>query len=137
MASFSDISRGFLGNGWNYPLGQRAGHTALAQHEESIRQAIRIILLTNPGERVMRPDFGAGLNDFLFEPVTPGTMKALETRVNEALIDFEPRIDVISVAVTAPDSTSGRVLIDINYRVRSSNAVANLVYPFYLGEGPA
>jgi phage baseplate assembly protein W len=137
MAASNGSSRAFLGVGWNYPVGQRAGHTALAQHEEDIRQAIRIILLTNPGERVMRPTFGAGLNDFLFEPVTPGTMTALETRVREALIDEEPRIDVNAVTVTADDSTSGRVLIDIVYRVRSSNAVANLVYPFYLQEGPA
>jgi uncharacterized protein len=136
MAATNGSSRAFLGVGWNYPVGQRAGHTAVAQYEEDIRQAIRIILLTNPGERVMRPTFGAGLNDFLFEPVTPSTMTALETRVREALIDDEPRIDVNTVTVTADDSTSGRVLIDIVYRVRSSNALANLVYPFYLGEGP-
>jgi phage baseplate assembly protein W len=107
----------------------------MAVYEEDIRQAIRIILETNPGERVMRPDFGAGLRDFVFEPLSVATMHRVETRVREALIDFEPRIDVVEVIVRAGQIARGELLIEITYRVRASNSVTNLVYPFYLGEG--
>lgn len=133
MASLS--SKSFLGVGWNFPVGETAGQTAMAQYEEDVRQAILIILQTNPGERVMRPTFGAGLNAFLFEPINPTTMSSLSQRVEDSLIDWEPRIDVISVLV-APDATKvSTLLIDIEYRVRATNNTGNLVYPFYLGEG--
>ena len=109
----------------------------MAQYEEDVRQAVLIVLLTGPGERLMRPDFGAGLNDFLFEPINPTTMAAIQRRVEDSLIDWEPRIDVISVTVSADAKNAGTLLIDITYRVRATNNVGNLVYPFYLGEGTA
>ena len=83
----------------------------------------------------MRPTFGAGLNSFLFEPVNPTTMAALQTRVHDALIDWESRIDVMEVSVAPSPKSLSTVLIDITYRVRATNSVGNLVYPFYLGEG--
>lgn len=103
--------------------------------EEDIDQAIKIILGTDRGERVMRPDFGAGLNSFVFEPVSPATMQLVKTRVEESLIDWEPRIDVESVKVTTDQADRNRLLIDVTYRVRATNSVRNLVYPFYLQEG--
>ena len=93
------------------------------------------MMATNPGERVMRPDFGAGLNAFLFEPISVSSMHLIKTRVEEALIDWEPRIDVEQVKVLNDRSDPGRLLIDITYRVRATNTVRNLVYPFYLQEG--
>jgi Bacteriophage baseplate protein W len=86
---------------------------------------------------VMRPDFGAGLNAFLFEPISVSTMHLVKTRVEEALIDWEPRIDVELVKVLHDRSEPGLLLIDITYRVRATNTVRNLVYPFYLQEGSA
>ena len=128
-------AKAFLGVGWSFPVQATDGHTAVAQYEEDIRQAILIILLTGEGERVMRPEFGAGLGDFVFEPVNPTTLAAIERRVRDALVDWELRIDVLGVSVTADPSRVGTVLIEIQYRIRSTNAVDNLVYPFYLGEG--
>jgi phage baseplate assembly protein W len=125
----------FLGVGWNFPVAAASGQAAMAQYEEDIRQAILIILLTNQNERMMRPTFGAGLNRFLFEPVNPTTMATLQTRVHDALIDWEPRIDVLEVVVSPSPKSLSTVLIDITYRVRATNSVGNLVYPFYLGEG--
>jgi phage baseplate assembly protein W len=131
-------NKSFLGVGWSLPVETTAGGQAdMVQFEEDIRQAILIILLTNNGERVMRPTFGAGLNQFLFEPINPTTMASLQVRVHDALIDWEPRIDVVAVAVTASEKSTGTVLIDITYRVRATNSIGNLVYPFYLGEGSA
>jgi phage baseplate assembly protein W len=135
MASPATPDKSFLGVGWSFPLGTSGGQASMVQYEEDVRQAIRIILLTNPGERIMRPTFGAGLNRFLFEPVNPTTLHSIRVQVEDALIDWESRIDVISVAVTADPSRQGTVLIEIRYRVRLTNTVGNLVYPFYLGEG--
>lgn len=128
-------SKSFLGVGWSFPLAAANGQAKMVEYEEDVRQAILIILLTNHGERVMRPTFGAGLNAFLFEPVSPTTMAAVQTRVHDALIDWEPRIDVIDVTVSPSPKDLSTVLIDISYRVRATNSVGNLVYPFFLGEG--
>jgi phage baseplate assembly protein W len=110
------------------------GRVALSAYEEDIRQAIHLILGTAQGERVMRPDFGAGLQALVFEPLSTTTMALVQHRVEEALITWEPRIDNISVEVNANPPQS-RLLIDIRYRVRSTNTFYNLVYPFYLLEG--
>lgn len=132
----SEPEKSFLGVGWAYPLQLEPGQSVeMVAYEEDIRQAIRIILGTNPGERVMRPNFGAGLNAFIFEPVNTSTMALLKTRVQEALIDWEPRIDVLEVKVTSDASLRSKLLIDIDYRVRATNSLHNLVYPFYLAEG--
>ena len=133
-----DKEKSFLGIGWAFAVClEQDGSIATAAYEEDIRQAIRIILGTNQGERVMRPDFGAGLNAFLFEPVSTTTMLMVKKRVEDALIDWEPRIDVLSVKVTTDSSERNKLLIDVEYRVRVANTVANLVYPFYLQEGPS
>lgn len=135
MASPVSNNRAFLGVGWNFPVAQTSGQASMVQFEEDIRQAILIILLTNNNERMMRPTFGAGLSRFLFEPVNPTTMASIQVRVHDALIDWEPRIDVVEVTVAPSPKSLSTVLIDITYRVRATNSVGNLVYPFYLGEG--
>jgi uncharacterized protein len=132
-----DAKRAFLGVGWAYPVSVSAGRTATAAYEEDVRQAIRIIMGSNPGERVMRPDFGAGLSQFVFEPVNTTTMETLKRRVQESLVDWEPRIDVNSVNVSTDPVERNLLLIEVAYRVRATNTLANLVYPFYLEEGTA
>lgn len=128
-------SKAFLGRGWAFPVQpDGAGDVALAVYEEDIRQAILIILGTVPGERVMRPDFGAGLQALVFEPINTTTIALARHRVEEALITWEPRIDTVTVQVMA-DPPHGRLMIDIRYRVRTTNTFYNLVYPFYLQEG--
>jgi phage baseplate assembly protein W len=143
--------KAFLGVGWALPVCMKDGSIETAAHEEDIRQAILIILGTDRGERLMRPDFGAGLNAFVFEPLNETTKQLIKTRVEEALIDWEPRIDVEEVSVTpgqvdgqgklsadktgAGPAVKNALLIGIDYRVRSTNALHNLVYPFYLQEG--
>lgn len=131
-----DPQKAFLGVGWAFPPCIEAdGAVSLVAYEEDIRQSIRIILGTNPGERVMRPEFGAGLNAFLFESVSFSTMQRVKQRVQEALIDWEPRIDVEEVRVQNDRSEPGKLTINIEYRVRATNTRGNLVYPFYLQEG--
>lgn len=129
--------KAFLGTGWAYPMALNAvGRVGMATYEDDVAQAIRIILGTNPGERLMRPEFGAGLRDFLFEPINTSTMSLIEMRVRESLIDWEPRIDVLDVQVSAADRAQGKIQIEVPYRIRANNVHYNLVYPYYLQEGP-
>jgi phage baseplate assembly protein W len=104
--------------------------------DAAVAQSIRVILGTNPGERVMLPDFGAGLDTFVFEPINAATLTRIRNRVRDALVDGEARIDVLDVTVT-PDRDRPLLTIDVSYRVRSTNSLHNLVYPFYLDEGTA
>jgi phage baseplate assembly protein W len=125
----------FLGVGWAFPPLEAAdGDIATAASEQDIRQAVHIILGTAQGERVMRPDFGAGLQRLVFEPLSTTTMALVRHRVEEALLTWEPRIDVERVDVRAGNASLGELLIEIDYRVRSTNTFYNLVYPFYLLE---
>ena len=126
--------RSFLGRGWAFPVDAGDADVALAAYEEDIRQAIRIILETAPGERVMRPEFGSGLQSLVFEPVNATTRSLVQHRVQEALVRWEPRIDVDEVKVSTSEMRRDRLLIDIRYRVRATNTFYNLVYPFYLQE---
>lgn len=129
------MDNNFLGQGWAFPLKLDAsGDFALAAYEEDIRQAIRIILGTALGERAMRPDFGAGLSTLVFEPINTSTCALTQQRVEQALINWEPRIDEIAVQIT-PQPQVATLLIKIAYRVRATNTFYNLVYPFYLMEG--
>ena len=126
-------AKAFLGRGLAFPvaLDPATGAIALAEYEEDIRQAIRIILDTEPGERVMRPDFGAGLRGLVFEPINTHTLALARYRVEQALTLWEPRIDSITVKVSA-QPPQGLLQIEVRYRVRSTNTFYNLVYPFYL-----
>jgi phage baseplate assembly protein W len=133
-----DDQLAFLGQGWSFPVAlDPRGEVVMAAHEEDVRQAIRIILATTPGERVMRPDFGCGLRALVFEPMSATTLTLAQHHVEQGLIQWEPRIDVLSVTANPDpaDPSSGRLLIDIRYRVRATNTFYNLVYPFYLLEG--
>lgn len=129
-------AKAFLGRGWAFPVQSgAAGEVALAEHEQDIQQAIRIILGTSLGERAMRPDFGCGLQALAFEPLNTTTLALARHRVEEALILWEPRIDLLEVRSSLDRATPGLLLVELRYRVRSTNTFYNLVYPFYLQEG--
>jgi phage baseplate assembly protein W len=132
----TNSEKAFLGQGWAFPpCLESDGAIEIVVYEEDIRQAILIILRTSRRERVMRPDFGAGLEDFLFEPLNETTMQLVKTRVEESLVDWEPRIVVEEVTVTGEQEPAGKLIIEITYRIRATNTLHNLVYPFYLQEG--
>ncbi len=123
----------FLGTGWKFPMGlDESSGIAMAHDEETIRQSIWMILTTAPGERVMRPDFGCGIHDLVFAPNTPGTAGQVIAEVHQALVRWEPRIDVLDVDAEPDDTQPNLLLIAISYQVRTTNNRFNLVYPFYL-----
>jgi hypothetical protein len=140
------MSKPFLGVGVGFPItleqdptqqGTIAkGTIAVAAYEKSVRQSIWIVLGTAKGERVMRPEFGCGIHDLVFEVITPSTAGQISHAVSQALLLFEPRIDVLEVQVVPEVNQDGsQLLISIDYQVRATNNIFNLVYPFYLERG--
>ena len=122
-----------LGSGLSFPLSvDRRGGIALATGEQDVDQAIEIILSTAPGERPMRPEFGCGVHDFVFDTIDAATVGRLETEVRSALDRWEPRIQVQAVEFDLSGADSGLLTIDIGYTVRATNTERNLVYPFYV-----
>jgi phage baseplate assembly protein W len=127
------MTKEFLGKGWKFPVKvDSSGRIALSLYEEDIREAIRIILLTGKGERVMRPDFGAGLHDFVFDTMSVTNIGTMQSAIQNALMEWEPRIELLSVNVEPDRGDIGTLLIDIDYRVRATNNQFNLVFPFYI-----
>jgi phage baseplate assembly protein W len=128
----------FLGSGWAFPLRTDAtGDVALVSDEALIAQSIWLILATAPGERVQRPDFGCGVHDLVFAVNNTASAARIADEVRTALIKFEPRIDVLGVTVDSPPGQSTTLVVEVTYRVRTTNNRFNLVYPFYLeGAGP-
>ncbi len=106
------------------------GRAAVVEAAEDVRQAIRIILSTRPGERLMRPEFGCAIP--VFESLDAATVGRIESNVTDALIRFEPRIEVLSVEVGSDETIHGKVIVDVEYRLRDSNRRDNVVYAFYL-----
>ena len=130
------MAQEFLGIGWKFPVSVDSitGKIAMSEYEQDIKEAIRIILFTSPGERVMQPDFGCGIHNFVFASISTTTLSLIQNSVYEALKRWEPRINNIQVKVLADSILEGKLLIDITYLVTTTNNVFNLVYPFYIKE---
>lgn len=133
-------SGGVLGTGIAVPLRLGDdGRLVMNSLENQVRQSILIILQTAKGERVMRPDFGCGLERFVFEPITPATIALVRHQVKQTLVRYEPRVDIQDVQVVSEpqkDAPGGWCLvITVSYRVRRTDTTFNLVYPFYVERG--
>ena len=137
MENRSPERKDFLGRGWAMPvqLDPRTGLVASVAYEEDIRQSILIILETAPGERVMRPNFGCGIHELVFTALDSTTLQRIRSVVDEALRRCEARIEVLSINVDEDATVDGKLLVEIDYRVRKTNQTGNLVFPFYFREG--
>jgi Bacteriophage baseplate protein W len=128
--------RKFLGTGFSFPMRvSPSGNLTYSSGEESVREAIWILLGTAKGERQMLPTFGCGIQDLVFAPNNQTTWANVQHLVKDALTNWEPRIDVLDVDVNAAPDEANTLLIRVSYRIRSNNAFGNLVYPFYITEG--
>ena len=132
-----DIVKEFLGVGWKFPIrvDETTGRIRTSSYEEDVEEAIRIIMLTRKGERVMQPEFGCGIQDFVFQTMDYTTISHMEHQILEALILWEPRIIDPEVHIETDEIESGKLNIHISYTVRSTNNPYNVVYPYYLNEG--
>jgi phage baseplate assembly protein W len=128
--------RNIYGTGWAFPLRPDAtGKLRFVADDELVNESIEIILGTSPGERQMRFEFGCRIYELVGEANTAGLRGMVREKVREALVSWEPRIDVLDVRVDSPEEQKNRLNIWIDYRLRSNNAFFNLVYPFFLDEG--
>jgi uncharacterized protein len=129
------VNEQFLGSGLAFPLQLGVAGLAQATGQAKVEQSIRIILGTQYGERVMRPQFGSNLRALAFAPNNVSTANLARFYVTDALGRWEPRIDVLDVAVTN-DNPGAALLIDIRYRLRATGDVHNLVFVLNLEGAP-
>ena len=130
------MDKDFLGRGWKFPIELDVrGAIKLSEYEQKIRESIMIILGTAKGERVMRPEFGCEIHNFAFEIINASTLTLIKSSVREALILWEPRIEVLNIETNTEKLQQGQLLINVYYRVRTTNNEFNLVYPFNLKSG--
>ncbi|KNG93065.1 GPW/gp25 family protein [Pseudaestuariivita atlantica] len=138
----------FLGQGWAFPprfdLPGRggagaapgaAGSVALVSDDADIEESLRLIFLTRPGERIMRPEFGAGLQAHVFDPADPGALGHIRDVIEDAILHFEPRIKLEALDIDTSRAADGVMALHLTYWVPAINSRSNKVFPFYVREG--
>lgn len=127
----------FLGKGWGFPpqfdLG--SGSVRMVAEEEDIRESLNILMSTRPGERVMQPGYGCGLNALVFDTMSSHAVALITDTIRRAVLFYEPRIDLENITFDDSDIHEGLVRIELEYRVRTTNSRSNIVFPFYFQEG--
>lgn len=125
-----------LGRGWAFPVRFKKGsNTAdLSQEEQDIRESLIILLTTTLGERVMRPDYGANVENLLFEEINVTTASIITNRLKRAILFHEPRIRANNIDLV-PDVANGFIEATVEYTIIATNSRTNLVFPYYLDEG--
>jgi phage baseplate assembly protein W len=128
--------KAFLGRGWAFPpeFSAATGTVVMVQHEEDIWQSLQILFSTSLTERVLQPDYGCNLEDYIFDPLSASRLSFLEELIRKDISLFEPRIKLERLGIQ-PMELEGRLDITLTYIVRSTNTRFNRVYPFYKQEG--
>jgi phage baseplate assembly protein W len=130
------MAEDIIGTGWAFPPKVNAtGGLSWSTGPRRIQDSIWIVLSTSLGERIMRPTFGGGIHDFVFQANSAVTRTSLASAVKEALTRWEPRIELDAVRVEEDAIDPAEVRISIDYRIRSTNELFNLVFPLYVAEG--
>ncbi len=126
----------FLGTGWHFPPRFVKGPetVVMVSDIEDIQQSLEILLTTTVGERFLRPTYGCDLRNYLFEPLDDGLRAYIRDLVNTAILYHEPRIRLLGLNLY-PSENEGLLLIELDYRIRSTNSRKNFVFPFYRDEG--
>lgn len=123
----------FIGRGITFPMRvDQSGSIAMGAGADDIDANLKVVLITAPGERVMRPQFGCRIWDLVFEPINANTLGLMSEAVKDAVSQWEPRVDLIEVEINPDPGDIGRVLIELKFRVKATNDVRNLVHPFYV-----
>ena len=130
------MSTSFLGTGWSFPpsFDDVTGKLAMTSDVEDIERSLKILLDTRRGERVMLPDYGCNLDVLLFEPITITLISYITDMIKTAIIYYEPRIKLDKLTVSPDEAIEGKILISLDYTVKSTNSRFNYVYPFYKNE---
>lgn len=133
----SKKNRSFLGRGWKFPpaFNKSRRHAEMVEHEEDIREALHIILLTTKGERILQPEFGSDLKRHLFDSITNTKITQLTEDIRRSILLGEPRVICETVEARRDKESDGLILFKITYVVRATNNRSNIVFPFYISEG--
>jgi hypothetical protein len=135
VSSTEGINR-FLGRGWCFPpaFDLKSKNIKMVSGEEDIKESLWILLATTPGERVMEPDYGCGINAMMFESIDLSSKTRIKSLVEKAILFYEPRVDLQEVNVLTDDYLQGLLKIELTYTIIATNTRGNMVYPFYLQE---
>jgi phage baseplate assembly protein W len=127
-------NRSVPGSGWKFPVetDPMTGRVKMSDYDEDIQESIRIILLTRKGERVMNPEFGCGIHDFVFSQMETTRIGMLEKEIQTALTLWEPRVQDVDVTVTQDAQAADKYLIQIRCVVLATGQAFSLIYPFYV-----
>jgi len=133
----------FLGTGWKFPItfekggeGQRST-VLMAKAEQDIAESLTILFSTRPGERVMRPNYGGSLEELLYEPINPSLETYIKDLITNAILYYEPRIELESILLnnSREEQMEGRIKIALTFSIRSTNSRFNVVFDYYKQEG--
>ena len=126
----------YLGKGWDFPPAflEKRGEVKLISDIEDIEKSLQTIVTTRQGERLMRPKFGCDLTDQIFENLSATQTTIMKNRIKEAIVFYEPRIDVIRIALDTQNFLEGKFLIKVEYLIRATNTRRNIVFPYYITE---
>jgi hypothetical protein len=125
----------FLGRGWSFPPTFTTQGLVMTAGVEDIERSLDIILTTRLRERVLSPDFGCDLQEYVFEPIDVTLRTRVRELVKTAILYYESRINLIDVSVEEPPENLGTLLIDVQFKIKATNSRHNYVYPFYKNEG--
>ncbi|WP_200978575.1 GPW/gp25 family protein [Echinicola sp. 20G] len=131
------FDQSFLGTGWSFPpeFNKPKRGVVMTSDEIDIQKSLEILLSTKLGERIMLPSYGCNLDELLFKPLDLTLRTYISELIRKAILYHEPRIDVLKIDLSESDELEGKVLIDVNYIIRSTNSRKNMVFPFYKEEG--
>ena len=125
----------YLGEGMKFPpqINKATGRFMTVSEEQSVRQSIYLILMTQRGERPLRENFGSNLMDYTFMDMSLTRINMMIRSLKDQILNQEPRIEDLKIT-PSEDSGNGRIIFDIEYTVAASNTRDNLVFPFYLNQ---
>jgi phage baseplate assembly protein W len=126
----------FLGRGWSFPptFDKSGRQVIMLEGEQDIESSLQILLSTALGERIMQPKYGCNMDDMVFENLDITLKTEIKNRMQTAILFYEPRIELHSIDIVTADPAE-RVLLTVEYTVRTTNTRYNLVFPFYKTEG--
>jgi phage baseplate assembly protein W len=126
----------FLGRGWSFPptFARGGAEVEMVEGANDVAQSLEILFSTEPGERIMRKRFGSNLRRHMFAEIDQTTLTVMRGAIYDAMLEFEPRIDIDSIDIVESGETAGLLTISLHYTLRGTNSRYNLVYPFYVRE---
>ena len=131
------MERSFLGRGWSFPptFNRNLASVKMLEQEADIASSLEVLLTTARGERVMLPQYGCNMDELVFESLDTRMKTLMADKVESAILYHEPRIELESVHLDDDQGLEGVVLIEVIYRVKSTNSRFNFVFPYYKNEG--